>query len=204
MVDFNAADDDMVWPLPLVSIFLVPMPCMTEAQVKPAHRPVVHLPRGAVSRIPSPEGKWTLIFECPNECSERKLWIENNTSHTRRLVKEYTRSWSIRWSPDSRHFFVNDASGSTETLCYVYDPVTLKVTDLSKVLVAGAPKAGEYVGVGHSYLQAIRWINSRELTVVFYGHFDEPPPRCFTLRYRGNLNGNVRKLSQHSEEAPQS
>src|SRR5258708_2573190 len=202
MVDFNAAEDDMVWPLLLVSIFLAPMPRMTEAQVKPAHRPVVHLPRGAVSRIPSPDGKWTLIFECPNECSERKLWIANNTSHTRKLVKEYDRSLSISWSPDSRHFFVNDASGSTETLCYVYDPVTLKVTDLSKVLVARAPKTGECLEAGHSYLKAIRWINSRELIVVLYGHFDEPPPRSFTLRYRVNLNGNVRKLSQHSEEEP--
>jgi hypothetical protein len=203
MIDFNTEEHDMVWRVLLVSIFLVQMSWMTEAQGKPAHRPVVDLPRGAVSRIPSPDGKWTLIFECPNECSERKLWIENNTSHTRKLVKEYDRSLSISWSPDSRHFFVNDASGSTETLSYVYDPVTLKVTDLSKVLVAGDPKAGEYVGVGHSYLQAIRWINSRELTVVLYGHFDEPPPRGFTLRYRVNLNGKVRKLSQRSEEEPQ-
>ena len=203
MVDFNTAEDDMVWPLLLLSIFLAPMPRMTEAQVKPAHRPVVHLPRGAVSRIPSPDRKWTLIFECPNDCSERKLWIEENTSHRRKLVKEYERSLSISWAPDSRLFFVNDASGSTETLCYIYDPATLKETDLAKVVVAGDPKAGEYVGAGHSYLKAKRWINSRELIVVLYGHFDEPPPRGFTLRYRVNLNGSVQKLSQHSEEEPQ-
>jgi hypothetical protein len=192
----------MVWRVLLASIFLVQMPWMTEAQFKPAHQPVVDLPRAAVSRIPSPDGKWTLIFECPNKCSERKLWIANNTSHTRKLVKEFDRSLSISWSPDSRHFFVNDASGSTETLCCVYDPVTLEVTDLARVLAAGAPKSGEYIGVGHSYLNAKRWINSHELFVVLSGHSDEPPLRGFTLRYRVNLNGHVQKLSQRSEEEP--
>jgi hypothetical protein len=187
----------------LVSSFLIQIPWIAKAQVKSAHSGVVDLPRSGVSRIPSPDRKRTLIFECPNDCSERKLWIEENSSHKRKLVKEYERSLSISWAPDSRLFFVNDASGSTETLCYIYDPATLKETDLAKVVVAGDPKAGEYVGAGHSYLKAMRWINSRELIVVLYGHFDEPPPRGFTLRYRVNLNGNVRKLWQSSEEGPQ-
>jgi hypothetical protein len=193
----------MICRMLLVSIFLVHAPFITEAQVQSAHQPVVELPRGAVSRIPSPDGKWTLIFECPRECSERKLWIVNNSSHTRKLVKEYDRSLSISWSPDGCHFFVNDASGSTETLCYVYDPNTLKVTDLAKVLVAGAPNADEYVGSGHSYLNAKRWINSHELVLVLSGHSDEPPLRGFTIRYRVDLNGRVRKLSQRSEEEAQ-
>src|SRR5712664_3988736 len=107
-------------------------PLLAASQIK-ATPPVVSLPRGEVSRIPSPNGKWTLIFECPNDCSERKLWIEENASHTRKLVKEYDRSLRISWAPDSRLFFVNDASGSTETRCYLYDPTTLKETDLAKL-----------------------------------------------------------------------
>ena len=187
----------------IISILLIHLPYAAKAQVRSAHQRVVNLPRAALSRIPSPDGKWTLIFECPNECSERKLWIENNISHTRRLIKEYDRSLSISWAPNSRLFFVNDASGSTETLCYIYEAVTLKETDLSKVLVAGDPKAEQFLGAGHSYLNAKRWINSRELLVVLYGHSDKPPLRGFTLQYRVNLNGNVRKLWQRSEEEPQ-
>lgn len=87
--------------------------------------------------------------------------------------------------------------------CYIYEPATLKETDLAKVVVAGDPKAGDYVGVGHSYLNAKRWINSHELLVVLSGHTDEPPLRGFTLKYRVNLNGKVQKLSQRSEEEPQ-
>jgi len=193
----------MIWRALIVSILLIHLPCAAKSQVKSAHRPVVDLPRGAVSRIPAPDGRWTLIFECPNDCSERKLWIEDNPSHKRRLVKEYERSLSISWAPDSRLFFVNDASGSTETLCYIYDAATLKETDLALLIAAGDPESTEFLNVGHSYLNAKRWINSHELFVVLSGHTDEPPLRGFTLRYRVNLNGHVQKLSQHSEEEAQ-
>lgn len=203
MVDFNAAENVMIERAVIVSILLIHLPYAAKAQVKSAHQRVVNLPRAALSRIPSPDGKWTLIFECPNECSERKLWIENNISRTRRLIKEYDRSLSISWAPNSLSFFVNDASGSTETLCYIYEPVTLKETELAKMLVVGDPKAAEFLNVGHSYLNAKRWINSHELLVVLSGHTDEPPLRGFTLRYRVNLNGRIHKLSQHSEEEPQ-
>jgi len=181
---------------------LIQLP-MLDAQTKSAHPPVVDLPRAAVSRIPSPNGKWTLIFECPNYCSARRLSIEDSASHTRRLVGEYERSLSISWAPDSHLFFVNDAYASNEALSYVYNPVTLKATDLAKLLVAGDPGAAEFLGVGHSYLQARRWVNSRELLVVLYGHFDEPPPRGFTLQYRVALDGKVHKISQLSREKPE-
>jgi hypothetical protein len=77
-------------------------------QNKATHPPVVVLPKGDVSRIPSPDGKWTLIFECPRECSQRKLCIVENGAEPRRLVKDYERSLSISWASDSHHFFVND------------------------------------------------------------------------------------------------
>ncbi len=121
----------MVLRVLMTGVLLIQLPSLA-TQTKSAHPPVVDLPRAAVTHIPSPNGKWTLIFECPNDCSERKLWIEENASHTRKLVKEYERSLSISWAPDSHLFFVNDASGSTETRCYVYDPTTLKETDLAK------------------------------------------------------------------------
>jgi hypothetical protein len=87
---------------------------------------VVSLPKGEVSRIQSPNGKWTLIFECPNYCSERKLWVERISSRTRKLVKQYERSVDISWAPDSRWFFVNDNSSSTDARCYVYEAASLK------------------------------------------------------------------------------
>src|SRR6266849_2001330 len=146
----------MVLRVFMTGVLLIQLPSLA-AQTKSAHAPVVVLPRGAVSRIPSPNGKWALIFECPNDCRERKLWIEEKASHTRKLFKEYERSLSISWAPDSRLFFVNDASGSTETLCYVYDPTSLKETDMAKLILAGDPDAAQFLNAGHSYLKAKRW-----------------------------------------------
>jgi hypothetical protein len=186
----------------MIGVLLIQLPLLP-AQTKSAHPPVVDLPRAAISRIPSPDGKWTLIFECPKDCSERRLSIEDSASYTRRLVGEYERSLSISWAPDSHLFFVNDAYASNEALSYVYDPATLKVTDLAKLLVAGDPGAAQFLGAGHSYLHAKRWVNSGELLVVLYGHFDEPPPRGFTLQYRVALDGNVHKISQLAREKPE-
>jgi len=169
-------------------------------QSKSGNPPVVVLPRGPVSRIPSPNGMWTLIFECPNDCSERKLWIEENTSHTRKLVKEYERSLSISWAPDSRSFFVEDDFASNETLCYLYDATTLKETDIARVVLAAYPDAAQFVNAGHSYLEAKRWLNSHEVLVVLHGYNDGLPPRDFTLRYRIGLNRSVHKISQKVEE----
>lgn len=192
----------MVLRLLLMGVLFIQLPA-PDAETKSVHSPVVVLPRAAVSRIPSPNGKWILIFECPNDCRDRKLWIEENASHTRKLVKEYGRSLSISWAPDSRFFFVNDASGSTETLSYLYDPTTLKETDLAKVILTAEPDAAQFLNAGHSYLNAKRWVNSHELLVVLEGHNDGLPPGSFTLRYRVELNGRVHKVSQHTEQASQ-
>src|SRR5438552_6359740 len=106
----------MVLRVVMTSVLLIQLPSLA-SETKSAHPPVVDLPRAAVTPIPSPNGKWILIFECPNDCSERKLWIEESASHTRKLVKEHERSLSISWAADSRLFFVDDAPGSTETRC---------------------------------------------------------------------------------------
>jgi hypothetical protein len=160
----------------------------------------IDLPRGPLTRIRSPDRKWTLIFECPNNCAERKLWIEASGSSGRRLVKAFERDLSVSWAPDSRLFVVNDAYGSNGTDCYLYDPATLKQTDLADLLVAGDPRVAEYRKVGHAYLQATRWVTSRVLLVTLSGHFDEPPARGFTFRFQVGLDGAVRKVSESQEE----
>lgn len=85
-------------PLALV-LFLNAWVVLIASQTGSTQPKVISLPHGEVSHIPSPDGKWTLIFECPNNCSERKLWIEETSKHSRKLVKEYGRSLDISWAP---------------------------------------------------------------------------------------------------------
>ena len=183
-------------------LLLCVWPPLAASQTKPTHPAFVSLPKGEVSRITSPNGKWTLVFECPNECSERKLWVEETVSRARKLVKEYERSLDISWAPDSRLFFVNDNSGSTDARCYVYEAASLKETELAKIVLSGDRASEQFLNSGHSYLRAKRWLNSHELLVVLTGHNDGAPSDAFTLRYRVDLHGKVLKLSQHSEEVP--
>src|SRR5438132_807156 len=110
------------------------MPDSFTGSCKAGRSPVISLPNGAISRIPSPDEKWILVFECPNNCSERKLWVEQRGMPGRRLVSEYERSLAISWAPNGSLFFVNDAYASNEAPCYVVDPITLKTTDLAKVI----------------------------------------------------------------------
>lgn len=173
------------------------------SQQQSVHPVVVSLPDGKETRIKSPDGVWTLVFECPNDCKERKLWIEGRDVQTRRLVGDYERSLSISWAPDSHHFFVNDFYGSDGADCSVFDPVTLKSTDIAELLVAKEAGIEKFLRAGHSYLEARHWIDSHDLLVVLFGHFDDPPLGGFTLRYRVDLMGRVHKLSQQSEEHPE-
>jgi len=174
-------------------------PPSAASRAGPRKATIVSLPNEPLIQIPSPDGKWNLIFECPNDCRERKLWIEEAASHTRRAIKEYERSLSISWAPDSQFFFVNDASGSTDTRCYVYEAATLREINVEKLVLAADVAASKFLNAGHSYLKANRWGSSRELLVTLEGHNDGEPPRGFTLRYRVSLGGNIVKLSQHVE-----
>ena len=186
---------------------MVSLPLLVaEAQTIPTQQRVVVLPRGALTRIPSPDQKWALIFECPNDCAERRLWIERRKTHARRMVREFERSLSISWAPDSQSFFIDDGWGSDGSDSYVYDSHTLHARNLADTIVARDPRADRYLKAGHAYLQAKRWISSHELLVTLFGHFDEPPPRgfrrSFTLRYRVDLRGNVHKVFERSGEDP--
>jgi len=186
-----------------LTMFLSAWFAVTTSQTGSTLPKVISLPQGEVSHIPSPDGKWILTFECPHECSQRKLWIEDNGVHTRRLIKDYERSLSVSWAPDSRHFFVNDAWGSNGETCSVYEPATLNGIDMAEVILAKSADVKRFLHAGHSYVQATRWVDSHELIVVLFGHFDDPPLGGFTLRYRVELNGNVHKLSQkQSEDEP--
>ncbi len=177
--------------------------CVAFAQVKTGVQPVVDLPNGPLTRIISPDKRWILIFECPDECRERTLWIEDRSS-ARRLVKKYDRSLAVEWAPDSKRFFVNDDFGSNGSTASVIEAATLRTTDVSQIITDHDPQAKQFLGAGHSYLRAKRWINDHALIVVLFGHFDEAPPNglppSFTVEYRVDLNGSVGKIFRHSKE----
>jgi hypothetical protein len=185
--------------LALLALFALPSASAAQAKSpRGVHGAVISLPEGAMTAIASPDRNWTLIFEFPDVNKSRKLWIQHRGSSERKLVREFDRSLDISWSPDSQHFFVNDASGSGETRPYVYDPATLQSVDLAVLIAKASPKADDYLGADHSYLDAKRWITSHELLIKMTAYFSEPPPhkRGFTGTYRVDLSGSVQKVHE--------
>lgn len=153
----------------------------------------------SVSRIQSPDRKWSLILEAPGD--QRRLWIENTASHAKRLVNAFNRSASLSWAPDSRLFFVNDEWGSNGTDAYVFETSSLKKTDLADLLAAQYPAiVADYRNAGHVYFEAVRWLGPHVLLVRLTGHFDEPPTREFTFRFQLDLDGAVRKIAESRKE----
>lgn len=185
--------------LTLMALLAVPFsgPAQSNSR-RGVYSEVVSLPQGAITTIPSPNQNWTLIFEFPDVYKGRKLWIRHKGSDDRRLVREFERSLDVSWSPDSQHFFVNDASGSGETRPYVYDPATLQFIDLAAFVAKASPKADDYLGADHSYLDAKHWINSHELLIKLMAYFSEPSSRRpgFSGTYRVDLSGSVQKAHE--------
>jgi hypothetical protein len=182
----------------LLALASPPLPGAAQTKSSAAHTPVISLPQGAMTTIPSPSRNWTLIFEFADVNKARKLWIQRNGSNQRRLVREFERSLDISWSPDSQHFFINDSSGSGETRPYIYDPTTLQSIDLAELVAKASPKADDYLGADHSYLEAKYWINAHELVLKLDAFYSEPPPRrpAFSGTYRVDLSGNVQKVRE--------
>ena len=180
----------------LVLLFLPSAGVPQTKSPRSARPSVIRLPRVGVTRIPSPDGKWTLIFEMPSWDSTRKLWIQGNGSTERTLVRDFERSLDISWSPDSRHFFVNDASGSTDTLCYVYDPQTLRAIDVLDLLTAASRRARNFEA-DHFYLEAKHWVGSDELLITVMGYLSSTPPKPgLSGTYLINLNGSVHTIRE--------
>jgi hypothetical protein len=178
----------------LVAFVPQPHPRLAGEQSELGHLPVVSFPFTSDRRVPSPNKKWVLVFECPKNCLERLLSIEDDVSHTKRLVAKYERNLDVSWSPDGTRFFVTDDYGSDGSLSYVYDAISLKRTDLAHLLVASDPDAAKFLKAGHAYLRATQWLGPQELLVFLAGHFDKPPRGVFSFQYRINLNGRVERL----------
>jgi hypothetical protein len=182
-------------------------------------------PFGPAKAIVSPNGRLALW----GQYSSSQLWMENTSSGKNRLVGPFTvQTISLAWSPDSRHFVVNDRETSTESNAYLFETDTLQRGDLSNILTAKFPEAmhclvsnrpGPERGrvshkrdVMHSYVDVRRWIDDQHVELQLHGNFagrfrDDNPDGylysagCFDLRFRMGLDGSVKKLSQRMTES---
>ena len=161
-------------------------------------------PFGPEHALASPDGAYSLF----GSATAPQLWLEDTPTHRRRLVFEVTlQTLTLAWSPDSAAFIANDRWASDQELAYIYDASTLARVDLRSRILAADPGAARFVpsrdAAPHSYVHAIRWLDSAHVEVRLHGHTDGTwngtsgkPGDCFDLRYRAGRDGSIAKLSQ--------
>ena len=67
-----------------------------------------------------------------------------------------------------------------------------RLLDVSAALVHADPKTVPFAS-GHVYFSVKRWTDARHVAAELIGHTDQGPIRCFALRYRVSINGQLQK-----------
>jgi hypothetical protein len=169
-------------------------------------------PCGKANVVVSPDGKHALWGDYENV----ELEMEETVAHADRPVVGMTvQTLSLAWSPDSRHFAVNDRPDSSEEDAYIFNTVTLERIKLRDRLTQARPQVARYYLTGmlthgrdvdHSFLHVLRWLDDRHFELQLHGHsggrfaHHNPdlhlyPAECFDLRYKVGLDGSVQRIS---------
>ena len=171
---------------------------LVTASVQESSRPAeLTLPYGRVQPLPSLDGEHTL-YGVPFQDGKNdgpQLWIEDNSTGTRKLLLTLGGSVQAFWSPDGKAFSVNDHWASDRESAYIYTTETLKRQNVGEDILAADPESRHFTNA-HAYLHVERWDGPAHVFVRFHGHTDEPPVRCFEFQYRVSGTGVVEKFSE--------
>jgi hypothetical protein len=148
---------------------------------------------GNKSEIASPNRRWILQSVDRADEPHHSILLKDAAAGKTRKVCDYERSASAVWSPDSRHFALNDYEGSNvaETFIFSVDQTVPRIDLQNEILRSGAPPHG-----GHEYLAVKRWLDAQRVMVRDWGHTDDTPARDFCVCYVYTLGGSAQKCVQ--------
>jgi hypothetical protein len=153
---------------------------------------------GRKSDLTSPNGRYVVQNVERDEEPRFVLSLKDKTTGKSRKVYEYGRGASVLWSPDSRHFAIDDAAGSdyTQTKILPVDENAPEI-DVQKEIVDTAKAVP---GGHHKYFYVAYWIDSRRVVIYHWGYGGELPDgfcECYVYR----LNGPVRKCARQPKDS---
>jgi len=147
---------------------------------------------GNKSELTSPDRHWTLQNVDRDQEPHHSILLKDNTTGKTRKICDYNRSATVIWSPDSRHFALNDNAGSN------YAEASIVAVDeagpMIKLQDAILNKNNAAEG-GHEYFGAVRWLDARRLVIHNWGHNDEPPLGEHCVCYVYMLAGSLQKCA---------
>lgn len=166
------------------------------------------LPAGKTLRLPSPNGKWSLLSPAPSSQadSEKTLFLENRVTHTRSVVARYNRAIRVGWNPEGKAFFLDDELGSNITDAYLFWPPRANPLLVDDLILAQDPEA-KNLKADHGYFLIRNWANSATVIAEYCGHISEAPALQFDFLYRITLTSSknpsvaVRRISRNVRPA---
>ena len=155
---------------------------------------------GRRSELVSPNGRYVLQNAVRDEDPPYLILLKDKTAQTSRKVYEYGRDASAVWSPDSRHFAINDYAGSdyTETNIFSVEDASSKI-DVQDAIFHSDKLMRErvaLVGWGHDYFGVVRWLDEQRVVVHHWGHNDEPPLGSFCTCYIYTIGKAAKRCAQ--------
>jgi len=148
------------------------------------------------SEITSPDGRY-LLQDVDHNQEYRVLFLKSMTTGKARQIYKYTRNASVVWSPDSRHFAIDDAAGSdyTETKILSVDETVPEIDVQQEIRDKMDVPSGH-----HEYFYVAYWIDARRVVVYHWGYGGEDPNgfcECYVYR----LNGRVYKCARQPKDS---
>ena len=154
---------------------------------------------GSKAKLASPDGRYVIQNVEQEQEPRHVLLLKEMATGSSRKVYEYGRGASAVWSPDSRHFAINDYAGSDYTKTSIfsaYEPD--QKIDVQEAIFSYDKRMQKRVtlaGWGHDYFGVVRWLDAQRVVVRHWGHNDEPPLGAFCECYIFSLRGSVAHCS---------
>jgi hypothetical protein len=147
---------------------------------------------GKRSQLASPDKRYVLEnIEHAQEPYSDSIVLRDKTTGKSRKITDYSRSIGVIWSPDSRHFALNNHAGSdyTETTILSVDETSPKI-DVQNAI----EQRSNLQDAGHEYFGVARWLDAHRVLTYHWGHADEAHYEyceCYIL----DLNGGVKRCA---------
>lgn len=167
---------------------------------------------GGPSSLKSPDGSLAIVSKEAESNGEpsKFLYLENRQKARgqkkkapSKKVYEYGRCVEVIWSPDSKHFVVNDLAGSDIAMPMLFSVDKLNnPVDLSELLTKAIKEKRDRQSLtknDHLYFRCIKWANPKTMEIAVAGH-GSSDQSGFTLVYEHEVGGGFKKIKRVPEE----
>jgi hypothetical protein len=140
---------------------------------------------GSATSVQSPVGRAKVVFLDPGENADGlhlfKLKLDDGRGHVV-LLRTFTRSADVSWSPSGDRLFITDYVGSNVADCLAIKVASqgAKGVRLLGLIARNSRRPPSSELRGHFYVHCDGWLSNTKILVSIDGHTDETPSHGFS------------------------